>query len=296
MRLTRMSRRTRDDDPPAAKALRQPPSDVVSAVVRTVLARELRGLVVRREHLTQPAAGHRVPFPALFAQVQEHLEDVYGMSLQAVDEADLRVGAKARYMVVNILTPESRSVLARMWQRRSGPISGHLRSQRDRRYLLPRHASSGAAAGSRQLVFGGLAFAVMLLVVAGDNHLADADLYARLLQWGIVEDTNTSLGVGAPAVVGELERIGIICRDTAQSYQLGPRARAELHPRSVFAAIGAVYGDAFGPQERQQALNSVLRVWPGVLGVDSENPTYGDAEIASRIGNPETANEAVSLQ
>lgn len=268
-----MARRTRNDDDaelPAAKAPRrllQP--EMVARVIRMVLSRELRGQVIRREHLLQAVSGSRVGFDALLNLVQDELAEVYGMKLVAVDvepAPQSKNRPKPKYIVVNILAPAARSVLGQLWQRRTGKITGHNRTFLDPRFLVPRHGRSGVVGSSHDLVFGGVAFAVIVLIVVGENHLLEQDLHARLQQWGIPRaenSVNSNLGMGVSGVVAELEKLGYIQKDTPQSYKLGDRSMAKFGPKSMFAAIGSIYGTAFGPQERERALVTVLRVWPG---------------------------------
>lgn len=268
-----MARRTRNDDDaelPAAKAPRrllQP--EMVARVIRMVLSRELRGQVIRREHLLQAVSGSRVGFDALLNLVQDELAEVYGMKLVAVDvepAPQSKNRPKPKYIVVNILAPAARSVLGQLWHRRTGKITGHNRTFLDPRFLVPRHGRSGVVGSSHDLVFGGVAFAVIVLIVVGENHLLEQDLHARLQQWGIPRaenSVNSNLGMGVSGVVAELEKLGYIQKDTPQSYKLGDRSMAEFGPKSMFAAIGSIYGTAFGPQERERALVTVLRVWPG---------------------------------
>ena len=70
---------------------------------------------------------------------------------------------------------------------------------------------------------------------------------------------------------------------------------AEFGPKSMFSAIGSIYGTAFGPQERERALVTVLRVWPGAVispHMMSETGRNGDA-AANGDGEGETeSNEA----
>jgi hypothetical protein len=234
-----------------------------------VLSRELRGQVIRREHLLQAVSGSRVGFDALLNLVQDELAEVYGMKLVAVDvepAPQSKNRPKPKYIVVNILAPAARSVLGQLWQRRTGKITGHNRTFLDPRFLVPRHGRSGVVGSSHDLVFGGVAFAVIVLIVVGENHLLEQDLHARLQQWGIPRaenSVNSNLGMGVSGVVAELEKLGYIQKDTPQSYKLGDRSMAEFGPKSMFAAIGSIYGTAFGPQERERALVTVLRVWPG---------------------------------
>lgn len=175
---------------------------------------------------------------------------------------------KPKYYMVNTLAPQSRSVLGQLWQRRTGRITGHNRTFLDPRFLLPRHGRTGVAGSNHELVFGGVAFAVIVLIVVGENHLLEQDLHARLQQWGIPRaenSVNSNLGMGISGVVAELEKLGYIQKDTSQSYKLGDRSMAEFGPKSMFSAIGSIYGTAFGPQERERALVTVLRVWPGAV-------------------------------
>ena len=107
-----MARRTRSDDDadlPVAKAPRrllQP--EMIAKIIRTVLSRELRGQVIRREHLLQAVSGSRVGFDALLNLVQEELAEVYGMKLVAVDVESApqsKNRPKPKYIMVNILAP-----------------------------------------------------------------------------------------------------------------------------------------------------------------------------------------------
>ena len=300
-----MARRTRSDDDadlPVAKAPRrllQP--EMIAKIIRTVLSRELRGQVIRREHLLQAVSGSRVGFDALLNLVQEELAEVYGMKLVAVDVESApqsKNRPKPKYIMVNILAPATRSVLGQLWQRRTGKITGHNRTFLDPRFLLPRHGRTGVAGSNPELVFGGVAFAVIVLIVVGENPLLEQDLHARLQQWGIPREenaVNSNLEMGISGVVAELEKLGYIQKDTPQSYKLGDRSMAEFGPKSMFSAIGSIYGTAFGPQERERALVTVLRVWPGAVispHMMSETGRNGDA-AANGDGEGETeSNEA----
>ncbi|KAL7664427.1 MAGE domain-containing protein [[Candida] zeylanoides] len=266
-------------------------SKVAHSIVRVVMAREARGLLIKREHFNEAYVLHpsakRAKFAVMLQFVQDILKETYGLELAEVAERTStkkrRPGAKQprpepTYCLVSVLSLPAKKVLGQIWRHDAAAKVPNGRNEDDQQFFVPKYRKTATPLANIELVKHGILAVVVALVALSENRVSETDLLAQLSKFGLSSgqyDTNSTLSMTTLELLAEFTKREYLSREAPPAatggatdhhvdYTLGRRSLAEFTPRAVFELLSQVYGEAFELDVQHRAMNSIMRAF----GVD----------------------------
>lgn len=278
-------------------------SEATSPVIRAIFARNLRGQMVRREHILQAmqtGARQKPKYDTVMESVEKQLESIFGLKLVPVLTKDEPVSKKRRttttsrppMVLVNSLSSRSRAVLAEIWADDDGQVPNN-RNTNDAGFLLPKYARTATPASNTELVRLGLVLLVVVLLVVAENHLSEEELLRVLRPFGIPDNANKTIpGVNCNVheLLADMAKKEYVRAeggtDGAQSsYALGRRAFVEYSPAAIFLCLKEIYGAGFTLATKKRVLATLERSHGETVGIEDE-----EVGISAVGGEDETPN------
>lgn len=288
--------------------------EATGRIIRMVLGRELRQQSIRREHISQASAStRRASYEQLFNTVQAEMEQVYGMKLveassvlgdsSALDASrdttptdgvsqSFKSKSKQPMVVTSTLTPASKSVLSRLWTKRR-----LLPAETEQQAFIPKRTRGIAPLLHVDLLKTGMATFVIVLLIVGNNHLTERDLWRELGRMGLPDSLNiknSNTGMSKAEFVNDLVKREYIqkCvynpgKKTARSgasaelllsFTLGRRALTEFGPDSTYALIKEIYGNQFDANLLEQCVATIEAAFQVKFEPQAE-PTETNARV-----------------
>lgn len=215
-------------------------------VVRVVLIRGFSHLPIRRDHIVAHVNLSGVNFDKLLTAVRAVLEEVYGLTLQAIGE-----NSKV-YRVVDNLSQLTKERLNQLWLSEAMVRGKHLQ---DNQFFLPQARATRGLGSNHELVKMGVLTLVMMLVVALENRLRDQELIRYLQQIGISpKETqyNTSLGCNLLELITEFVKREYLVKESViannnnpdEVYSMGRRGKEEFPRATMHDLLKSLQGNA----------------------------------------------------
>ncbi|CAK7901043.1 hypothetical protein CAAN1_06S02102 [[Candida] anglica] len=216
---------------------------VAHSIVRVVMAREVRGLLIKREHFNEAytertSMTRRIKFDTIFPIVQNILETVYGLQLVRVPskvsvgpshgrkrkaiESNSETSSKNSnssngnsasnnkvFALVSVLPTTAKSVLGEIWATKCTQKVPNGRNISDRQYFLPKNIKTSTPSSNSELIKTGIIALVISIVIVHENRLSEADLKQKLSKFGLSEsihERNTSINMTTMEFLGEMTK------------------------------------------------------------------------------------------
>lgn len=250
---------------------------LVREVVRLVLGRDLRGQLIRREHIVQAIPKTDIPIDLVLQASKNVLRDVYGVSLvetppTKVEERKPRskiAKVKQPMVLVNCLEKESRQVLGELWLKSRHFEVPNNRSSGESQYLIPKYEKTDTPMANHELIKTGIMVMIVSLLILSENRLPETELIRYMKQFGISDNLNirnSNYNLNLTELVGDLVKReylnkevtkGRIESETFTEYTLGRRSLVEFSPQSVFDYIKTIYGEKFDASAAERCLVTI---------------------------------------
>lgn len=278
----------------------------VKNIIRMAMSRNLKGQVIKREHMTQCAGINRVKFDNLLKEVNEVLEGVYGLSIQQMPNVSKNSGkingiqnkAKQTYCVVSCLSNSSKQVLNELWSANINdwPLS---RKLHENQYFLFKKINKEPMKNI-ELVKSGILLLILSVLVISENHLSEQELVKTLKRYGLSENLNirnSNLNLNLYDLLSEFRKKDYIEREIVKGsteaenntvYYLGKRALTEFPPESMFEYLKVLYLDSFDELTAKKIIVTIERAYGVKLDIyELYNQLEPGSNNSDRLSTPD---------
>lgn len=255
-------------------------------VVRLVLGRDLRGQLIRREHIVQALPKTDVLIDIIINASVSVLRDVYGVTLIETpvkpDAKRPKTKVKQPMVLVSCLENESRQVLGELWQKSRHFEVPNNRGSSENQYLIPKYEKTDTPMANHELIKTGIMVAVVSLLIVSENRVAESELTRYMKQFGLSDNLNirnSNYNLNLSELLADMVKREYLAKevtkgrsesDTLVEYTLGRRSLIEFSPQSVFDYIKAVYGDKFDTNAAERTLVTIEASYGVSLSPPSE--------------------------
>lgn len=239
--------------------------NIVHQILRVVLARELKGLLTRREHISTAISTNntktKYSYEIIMKNVKEQLEIVYGLTLKEVPKLASKA-AKQPFILVNCLTEKSQDVLGEIWNL-------GLNINTDTKNKL--HVSKIDIRNS------GILLAIISLIIIHANNITELVLFKALKKLGVhtmETEKIPQFNLTITELFNELIKRDYLIRENKNEgnaerglttllifYQVGRRSLIEFDSVSLIRFVKTIYGDNFNTTVLNQVLGIIEKVY-----------------------------------
>lgn len=272
---------------------------VVNQVIRLVMAKELRGSLIRREHITQAAASlnstRKFSYEKIYTQVKTELESIYGLTLVETPRLNSKL-TKQPLILVSVLEDKSKKIL------------GEILSQSND---LPRGRPNKLRISENDLKMSGITAAVLSVVILNENNVTEHELFNSLSKFGISASETERIDqikMTSPELLGSLLKKDYLVKENMNDsksreqsalrvyYKLGRRAIMEFTPIAMVKFAHALYGTEFLEHIADQLITVLEKAYDFEISerpdiakiVDDLKPKARDTEINEENGRDQT--------
>ncbi|CUM62953.1 uncharacterized protein PRCAT00000513001 [Priceomyces carsonii] len=256
-------------------------SVLIAQIIRTILGRELKGQLIRRDHISPIISKSKASYNTIMSEVTSILEDVYGMTLSEApvnnkESSKHRENLKSKqlFLLTNCMNTKSKDILGQLWSKNftetpNTDINAINVDQNE--FFLPKHSRTSNPSSNHELVKQGILLLVISLLVLNENRLLEHDLVKILKSFGLADNLNiknTNYNLNIYELVADFVKKDYLSKQqlkgstessTVVEFALGRRALVEFPPESLFSYFKIIYGETFDRHTAERVLITIER-------------------------------------